>query len=235
MKKFLILGIGFFVCYSSIVTALPYYYGPNGYYAPHTSTAPNPSTIPTPYPTYYQNKVYYQGGSPYYKDRARYYDSEGYYINQPQPGYYNTQSYYYQGQPYYQNPQYYKGQGPTFNYQPHYFGPSSYVEPTNDGTLLADAQYDQANMYPYGAPLNEAGFTHQDRIVSQRVKEILQDYASVSFTISNGDIVLRGVVPTQIDKNKIEQLIRGTQGVRSVSSQITVVSDINGPLPTLPM
>lgn len=47
-------------------------------------------------------------------------------------------------------------------------------------------------------------------------------YDRVSFQVNNGAVLLQGSVPTADDKVKLERAIRGIDGVRSLTSQISV-------------
>jgi hypothetical protein len=47
-------------------------------------------------------------------------------------------------------------------------------------------------------------------------------YENVSFDVRNGNVLLRGSVDKMEDKDKVEKIVRGIDGVKSVTDQITV-------------
>jgi osmotically-inducible protein OsmY len=47
-------------------------------------------------------------------------------------------------------------------------------------------------------------------------------FESVNVSANNGNVTLTGTVPTQDDKNSLEQKVRGMDGVQNVNNQVTV-------------
>jgi osmotically-inducible protein OsmY len=140
-------------------------------------------------------------------------------------GYYNdsdSRGYVDQGRPY-------QGQGS---------GPSYQVE-----VRRYDSQPQQEQGYNQQGSQNQ-GYYRQDRQTANRdsnsqrplsdqelVKKIhdklssgwfSKGYQNVSYDVSNGNVALRGTVETINDKSKVEETVRGIEGVRQISNQITI-------------
>lgn len=83
---------------------------------------------------------------------------------------------------------------------------------------------DQAN-YPTNQYL-----TTNDRKLYQNIRNALTNtysnkYDNISVNVTNGDVALQGVVATQEDKEKIEQMIRDMPDVRNLNNKLEVSSD----------
>lgn len=66
-----------------------------------------------------------------------------------------------------------------------------------------------------------------DQSITSRIQQALQaafagKYNNVSITVSRGYITLKGSVPSQEEKENLEQLIRSIFGVKGVTNQITI-------------
>lgn len=71
-----------------------------------------------------------------------------------------------------------------------------------------------------------------DDRVEERIRINLRKWLAGGFDghikieVNNGDVTLYGSVPTQWDKDAIENRVKGTYGVNRVNNQITVQADV---------
>lgn len=74
----------------------------------------------------------------------------------------------------------------------------------------------------------QQGQTVADKDIRDRLKSKLgggwfsKGYENVTYLVQNGNVLLRGTVDKPEEKNKVEEIAKGIDGVRSVTNQIVI-------------
>lgn len=243
MKKLFIIAL---LAQSSVVLADHYHQDYNRQYSSYPTYSSSSYSDGYGYrSSMYPNRGYYSD-SYYYQQPQRY--SSGYYYQQPSysSGYSSQPSYSYGYS--YQQPQYSSG----YYYQQPQSSSTGYYNPQSSSTVyyqqqpsnqtgyypgqnyLPNTQYQQNPRYTsadgrYDQNMND----DQDRAILEKIHDELSNnwfskgYSSITYSVNDGVVDIRGTVKTQDDKSNIEANIRKINGVKNVRNDITVNPNMN--------
>lgn len=81
---------------------------------------------------------------------------------------------------------------------------------------------------------NDQFFSDEDRKLGKKIRDELaggwftKSYDNITVSVRDGNVTLRGTVPTQEDKNKVVEKVGNIEGIRNINNLIMVQGDRGG-------